>query len=73
MAEEGDRRKGEFVLIVEGGVRPPAEEERVRTERVLTTLLAELPLKQAVALTVKLTGGSKNKLYALALERRGRA
>ena len=38
-----------------------------RSERVLETLLAELPVKQAVALAVKLTGGKRNELYALAL------
>jgi 16S rRNA (cytidine1402-2'-O)-methyltransferase len=35
---------------------------------VLETLLAELPLKQAVSLATKITGGKRNELYALALE-----
>jgi hypothetical protein len=33
----------------------------------LTTLLEELPLKQAVALTVKLTNAPKNIVYSAAL------
>ena len=36
-------------------------------ERTLALLLAELPLKQAVALAVKLTGEKKNKVYEMAL------
>ena len=35
--------------------------------RTLAILCSELPLKQAVALAVKLTGEKKNKVYDLAL------
>jgi len=61
-----DRTKGEFVLVVEGRAveRAPAMDPR----KVLEVLLAELPVKQAVALAVKLTGAKRNALYALALE-----
>jgi 16S rRNA (cytidine1402-2'-O)-methyltransferase len=31
-------------------------------------LLAEVPLKQAVALAVKISGGKRNELYEMALE-----
>ena len=65
VSADEDRRRGEFVLVVEG--RPieksPAFDPRV----LLETLLAELPLKQAVALAVKITGGKRNDLYSLAL------
>ena len=63
--------RGEFVVIVanpstvaplEGKI---AQEEEL--ERTLTILCDELPLKQAVALAVKLTGEKKNKVYDLAL------
>jgi 16S rRNA (cytidine1402-2'-O)-methyltransferase len=37
------------------------------TERTLAVLLEELPLKQAVQLAVKITGGNKNELYQRAL------
>ncbi len=56
--------KGEFVLII-----PPQQEEAKPEEdtHVLKTLLAELPLKQAVKIATTLTGGNKNELYKLAL------
>jgi 16S rRNA (cytidine1402-2'-O)-methyltransferase len=41
--------------------------EAVSTEHLLRTLMAELPLKQAVALTAQVTGGSRNMLYGQAL------
>ena len=40
-------------------------------EAVLEILLAELPLKQAVALATKMTGGNRNELYQLALKLKG--
>jgi 16S rRNA (cytidine1402-2'-O)-methyltransferase len=40
-------------------------------ERTLALLCAELPLKQAVALAVKLTGEKKNKVYEMALALKG--
>jgi len=61
-----DRTKGEFVLVVEG--RPVEATSALDPRKVLATLLAELPVKQAVALAVKLTGGKRNELYSLALE-----
>ena len=64
---DDDRSRGEFVLVVEG--RPgEAAGPALDPRRLLETLLAELPVKQAVALAVKLTGGKRNDLYALALE-----
>ena len=63
---DADRRRGEFVLLVEG--RPVEAAPALDPRAVLETLLAELPLKQAVALAVALTGARRNDLYALALE-----
>ena len=63
---DDDRRRGEFVLLVEARAveSAPAFDPR----RVLEVLLAELPVKQAVALAVAITGARRNELYALALE-----
>jgi 16S rRNA (cytidine1402-2'-O)-methyltransferase len=61
-----DRTRGEFVLVIEG--RPVDAAPAMDPRKVLETLLAELPVKQAVALAVKLSGAKRNDLYALALE-----
>ena len=58
--------RGEYVLILSA----PSEEVHADTPAWHTTLqvlLEELPLKQAVALTVKLTQASKNDVYSHAL------
>lgn len=60
------RRKGEFVLVVEGAAAAPARAGD-DDARVLAVLLAELPLRQAVALAARITGGKKNELYERAL------
>jgi 16S rRNA (cytidine1402-2'-O)-methyltransferase len=66
VAADDDRRRGEFVLLIEGRAveRTPALDAR----NVLEALLAELPVKQAVALAMKITGAKRNALYAMALE-----
>jgi 16S rRNA (cytidine1402-2'-O)-methyltransferase len=63
---DGHRTRGEFVVVVEGAAA--TEGDSSQAHRVLEALLAELPLKQAVALAVRITGASRNQLYALALE-----
>ena len=65
LAASEHRSKGEFVLVVEGATAPVAES--VDLDKTLKALLDELPLKQAVALAVKITGGSRNDLYERAL------
>ncbi|HWH39160.1 MAG TPA: 16S rRNA (cytidine(1402)-2'-O)-methyltransferase [Usitatibacter sp.] len=63
---DDDRRRGEFVLLIEG--RPVERATGVDPRTVLETLLAEVPVKQAVALAMKITGARRNELYAMALE-----
>ena len=62
-----NRRKGEFVLIVDGA-DAAAEPDSSGAQRALAILLEELPLKQAVELAAKIGGGGKKALYKLALE-----
>ncbi len=62
-----NNQRGEFVLLVSGAA---AKEEGLSAEakHVLTTLLRELPLKQAVQLAVQITGVGRNELYPRALQ-----
>jgi 16S rRNA (cytidine1402-2'-O)-methyltransferase len=64
--EDPDRARGEFVLLLEG--RESVPQGRSDPAVVLEALLAELPLKQAVTLAVKVTGAPRNALYAQALK-----
>ena len=64
LAQQPHRSRGEFVLVLHPAavaVQPGAE------LRVLTLLLAELPLKSAVKIAAEITGTSRNALYDAAL------
>ena len=63
-----DRMRGEFVLVIEG--RAAERGAAVDPQAVLEALLEDLPLKQAVALAVRITGAPRNALYAAALARK---
>lgn len=66
LARDAHEQLGEFVVLVHG-----AEEVTVsanpEVDRVLRILLDAVPLKEAVALTARLTGAHKNELYDRAL------
>jgi 16S rRNA (cytidine1402-2'-O)-methyltransferase len=70
LAGDPVRRKGEFVLIVEGAAETVAVEDA--GQRALEALLGEVPLRQAVDLAARITGGRKNELYRLALQLKGK-
>lgn len=61
-----NQRKGEFVVIVQGGEE--ASEMEVSLNHILNVLLDELPLKQASQLAAKITGLKKNMVYQTALD-----
>lgn len=57
--------KGEFVLIIPP--RPAVSEDLKENQRLLSILLKEMPLKQAVKIASQLCHTHKNELYRLAL------
>jgi 16S rRNA (cytidine1402-2'-O)-methyltransferase len=67
LAANENNRRGEFVLLVSGAVENKDDTE---TLRVLTELLQELPLKQAVQLASRITGANRNAVYEMALATR---
>ena len=72
LAADDDRRRGEFVLIVDAPVAKIATAED-SNDRILETLLAELPLAQAVRIAVALSGAPRKRVYQRALALKGRA
>lgn len=70
LAEDANRQRGEFVLIVSGAPALAQEGLPAEAERVLRLLLKDLPLKRAVALAAEISHARKNELYARALEMR---
>jgi len=63
-----NQQRGEFVLLVEAPPLKNQEDMPEQTVRMLTLLLAELPLKQAVKLAADISREKKNSLYELALQ-----
>lgn len=70
VSSDSNQRKGEFVLLVAGAPRLRTEISADAT-RILSILCDEFPIKQAVRLAAQITGEKKNRLYPLALERKG--
>jgi 16S rRNA (cytidine1402-2'-O)-methyltransferase len=66
LAADANRTRGEFVVIVEGADAKSGHDAGP-ARHALAALLGELPLRQAVDLAVKITGGRRNELYEMAL------
>jgi 16S rRNA (cytidine1402-2'-O)-methyltransferase len=67
LAADAHRSRGEFVLVVHALVAVAEASDTPAFDSTLRTLLAALPLKQAVALAAELTGAPRNALYERAL------
>ncbi|MES0873001.1 16S rRNA (cytidine(1402)-2'-O)-methyltransferase [Sinimarinibacterium thermocellulolyticum] len=66
LAEDADRRRGEFVLLIAGAPETAADD--AQGERVLRVLLRELPPSAAARLAAEISGARRKDLYALALQ-----
>ncbi len=71
LQQDANQQRGEMVVMLAGAEQQ--HQDGVAVDDVLRPLLADLPLRQAVALTVKITGLGKNQVYqqALALSENG--
>lgn len=74
LADDANRRRGEFVLVLHGAgadATALAGDMLARAEPLLEALIEAVPLKRAVALVAEFTGAPRNALYerALALRR----
>jgi len=69
LKQDQNHQKGEFVVVVSGTGRQTASSDDAN--RLLTALLHELPLKQAVKLASQISGKSRKTLYAAALQIKG--
>jgi 16S rRNA (cytidine1402-2'-O)-methyltransferase len=65
MADQLQQTKGEIVLVVAGNKVDTKNNNIIdaNAHKILTCLLAEMPLATAASLTAKITGIAKNKLY----------
>lgn len=67
-----EQQLGEIVVLIHGAPTRPEQEIDPESARILAILSAELPLKQAAALTAEITGLKKNALYKYGLGQGGK-
>ncbi|MDK2123306.1 16S rRNA (cytidine(1402)-2'-O)-methyltransferase [Parachitinimonas caeni] len=66
VAADTNQQRGEIVLLIEAAeMQADGEDE---WDDLLTTLLSELPVKQAVKLAAEISGAPRNRLYERALD-----
>jgi 16S rRNA (cytidine1402-2'-O)-methyltransferase len=67
VASDSNQQRGECVVLIEGN-RQQQDASEAEVDRVLSLLLADLPVKRAAAITASLLSVSKNKAYEQALK-----
>jgi len=72
LAADHNQQKGEFVVLLAGAEPEVLQDIGAEEVRILTLLLAELPIKKAAAIAASLTGHKKKALYDAALEIQGK-
>ncbi|MFT5605835.1 MAG: 16S rRNA (cytidine1402-2'-O)-methyltransferase, partial [Paracoccaceae bacterium] len=70
IASDSNQQRGECVLLVRGCEKSDSVLSP-DAQRVLSILVADLPLKQAAQLAAQITGVKKNALYRAALAQQG--
>jgi 16S rRNA (cytidine1402-2'-O)-methyltransferase len=72
LGADANRLRGEFVLVLHAPEPADAPGDRLPAAALdmLSVLLRELPLKQAVSLAAELSGAPRNALYQAALQRK---
>lgn len=73
VAGDANQRRGELVILVEAASADVDDGDEAQYDSTLQPLVAALPLKQAVQLTVEITGGNRNALYQRALQLKAQA
>ena len=64
---DANQVKGEIVLLLEGKEQEETDEDEAELKRILSVLMEELSLKQAVSIAMKLKGLKRNQVYPIAL------
>ncbi|WP_423821412.1 16S rRNA (cytidine(1402)-2'-O)-methyltransferase [Salinisphaera sp. SPP-AMP-43] len=67
LAADGNRRRGEFVLVIAGAPTPPAPGSDVSLDALLAELLPLAGTKKAATIAARLTGVARNTAYDRAL------
>ena len=72
LAEDPDRQKGEFVIMVAGADAPEEGAVSAEAERILKVLLPLMPMRKAAKAAAEITGLRGNDLYEAALRLSGK-
>lgn len=72
LAEDQDRQKGEFVIMVAGADAPEEGAVSAEAERILKVLLPLMPMRKAAKAAAEITGLRGNDLYEAALRLSGK-
>lgn len=67
LQENESQQKGEFVIVIKGIEEMVPSSEKFN-QKVMESLLRELPLKRSASLAAEITGERKNNMYKLGLE-----
>jgi 16S rRNA (cytidine1402-2'-O)-methyltransferase len=67
LAADSNHCRGEFVLVLHSPALVAPNADAAQHDRLLNILMADLPLKQAVALAAQISGAPRNMLYERAL------